>query len=926
MNHTDSEGSDDRGTKREKKPRSGVRKEEKKGVGKREELGFKEGLVRKEEDGEMRMSGEGKTKPREKEEGNDPKEGNNNVGEQESGETRASRPRSCSLKAKETIHKLFTAEEEDPMKRRMSLKRKNNNDGPDDKSKQRRRRSQSEDTDRERRGNWQPQSLKPKTRVTTKDENGFLESTMCHQCQRNDKGSVVRCTNCKTKRYCELCMKTWYPKMSFEDFAEACPVCRLNCNCKACLRMEVLVKDCERIEEKSKVKISEGQKIQYAKYIIKALLPFLEQINTEQVMEKELEAKIQGVSVRDVKLEKAIFYEDERIYCDNCRTSIADYHRSCPLCSYDLCLGCCRELRDGHLQGGKKGTSFRYVDYGSDYQHGGEKKGPNNQHGGKKNGPNNQSDDLEDNVSPSEWKAMEDGAIPCPPKDNGGCGKAVLKLKFLLPDEHVSKLFLEAKEIFDSHKEVVCSEESCSCSDYIMGQNSLKAASREDSIDNALYCPSAVEIKHEDLKHFQQHWSKGEPVIVTNVLETTLGLSWDPMVMWRAFRQVKNLEHDTLLEVTAINCLDWCESDVNVHQFFKGYSEGQFDKDGWPEILKLKDWPPSALFGKKLPRHNAEFISCLPFKEYTHPGSGYLNLAVKLPEKSLKPDMGPKTYIAYGFNEELVRGDSVTKLHCDMSDAVNVLTHVEAVKLSEEKHKILEKIPKLKEQHANQDRREIPMDATNQKQLFGSEGDVGYNISSDDAGSGALWDIFRQQDVPKLEEYLKRHFNEFRHIHCNLLQEVIHPIHDQTIYLTSEHKKRLKEEYGIEPWTFVQRLGDAIFIPAGCPHQVRNLKSCIKVALDFVSPENVPSCFQLTKEFRLLPQNHRAKEDKLEVKKMVIHAIRETVKDVKDSARVKEAVKDDKDSGRVKVKDSGRARKSPKPLIVYKRRRAQKKM
>lgn len=29
---------------------------------------------------------------------------------------------------------------------------------------------------------------------------------------------------------------------------------------------------------------------------------------------------------------------------------------------------------------------------------------------------------------------------------------------------------------------------------------------------------------------------------------------------------------------------------------------------------------------------------------------------------------------------------------------------------------------------------------------------------------------------------------------------------------------------GIEAWTFEQSLGDAVFIPAGCPHQVRNLK------------------------------------------------------------------------------------------------------
>lgn len=29
---------------------------------------------------------------------------------------------------------------------------------------------------------------------------------------------------------------------------------------------------------------------------------------------------------------------------------------------------------------------------------------------------------------------------------------------------------------------------------------------------------------------------------------------------------------------------------------------------------------------------------------------------------------------------------------------------------------------------------------------------------------------------------------------------------------------------GIEPWTFVQKLGEAVIVPAGCPHQVRNLK------------------------------------------------------------------------------------------------------
>jgi hypothetical protein len=38
------------------------------------------------------------------------------------------------------------------------------------------------------------------------------------------------------------------------------------------------------------------------------------------------------------------------------------------------------------------------------------------------------------------------------------------------------------------------------------------------------------------------------------------------MVMWRAFRQIKNEKHDTLLDVKAIECLDYCE--VSIFTFF----------------------------------------------------------------------------------------------------------------------------------------------------------------------------------------------------------------------------------------------------------------------------------------------------------------------------------------------------------------------
>jgi lysine-specific demethylase 3 len=633
---------------------------------------------------------------------------------------------------------------------------------------------------------------------------------MCHQCMRSDKCVVVRCKIClltSPKRYCHGCIETWYPSLTKKDIEERCPFCRGNCNCKACLRKII-----ECPQNPARLKKTDEQ-IQLYKYMVTALYPFVKQFSREQIMEMETEAKTQGLSLSELQIEKATCDNHESVYCKYCKTSVVGFHRSCPKCMYDICLTCCQEIRKGCLKGG----------------------------------------DVNGN-SVCEWKLNENGDIPCPPLNVGGCGHDKLLLKFMLSEQTwVSDLGKKTEELAFSD-DSTSDECLCSCNK----KNKRKAASRKyKSSDNYIYCPSAIE-KGDDFSHFRSHWVKGEPVIVSHCLDLTSGLSWEPMVMWRAVRDVryksKTGRASTLL-VTAVDCHDWCASEINIHQFFKGYSNGLINHDGWPSMLKLKDWPPNKSFEEKLPRHSADFIAALPYLEYTHPHYGILNVASKLPEDVVKPDLGPKTHIAYGYPQELGQGDSVTKLHCNMCDTVNILMHTAEVTYEPTE---LSNIENLRKKHSITDSTEEIHE-------------------TDYEDGGALWDIFRREDVPKLEKYLNTHYKEFTHIHGKQIQKFIHPIHDETFYLNTYHKRKLKEEFEIEPWTLVQKLGDAVLIPAGCPHQIRNLKSCINVSLDFVSPENVLECIRLTEECRVLPPDHKANKDKLEVKKMCLYALSEAI-------------------------------------------------
>jgi [histone H3]-dimethyl-L-lysine9 demethylase len=124
--------------------------------------------------------------------------------------------------------------------------------------------------------------------------------------------------------------------------------------------------------------------------------------------------------------------------------------------------------------------------------------------------------------------------------------------------------------------------------------------------------------------------------------------------------------------------------------------------------------------------------------------------------------LGPKVYFALAAKQDDGHHGS-TRLHCDLTDAINVC-------------------------------------------VFASP-------QSDGSPGGARWDIFSPDDTARLRTVLRVH------------GDPEDPILAQNTYLGPSALRKLESQHGIKASTFIQREGDAVFIPAGCAHQV----SCISI-------------------------------------------------------------------------------------------------
>lgn len=74
-----------------------------------------------------------------------------------------------------------------------------------------------------------------------------------------------------------------------------------------------------------------------------------------------------------------------------------------------------------------------------------------------------------------------------------------------------------------------------------------------------------------------------------------------------------------------------------------------------------------------MPNRFKDLMDTLPLPEYTQ-RNGTFNLASRLPDFFVKPDLGPKMYNAYG--SALYPRIGTTNLHLDISDAVNLMVYV----------------------------------------------------------------------------------------------------------------------------------------------------------------------------------------------------------------------------------------------------------
>ena len=296
-------------------------------------------------------------------------------------------------------------------------------------------------------------------------------------------------------------------------------------------------------------------------------------------------------------------------------------------------------------------------------------------------------------------------------------------------------------------------------------------------------------VSPHNMRLFQTQWARGQPVIICNSNQYMNRNLWHPRAFLKDFGHLKaNLVNTKTGKTVPNQPMKW---------FWEGFekvSHRPTDENGTPMLLKLKDWPSEDDIASYIPKRFHDLVHDFPIQSYTL-REGSLNLASYIPKNFLKPELGPKMYIAYG--NALYSNKASTNLHLDMSDAVNLLVHVGIPEDTDPEENI-----KLALQQIDEAGCDLSM-----RRRVRDEGKV----------PGALWHIYHPADTTRIRDFLTRVAIE----NHKRLDPHDDPIHDQSTYLTAGLRARLYKEYGVSGYAIIQCAGDTVFIPAGACHQVR---------------------------------------------------------------------------------------------------------
>ncbi|KAI8076902.1 uncharacterized protein BX664DRAFT_344211 [Halteromyces radiatus] len=580
-----------------------------------------------------------------------------------------------------------------------------------------------------------------------------------------------------------------------------------------------------------------------------------------------LDREIDWMNKTEGRYRRRLPSTNARHTCDYCLTSIFNVHFMCSICGVDRCVGCYDESTYWNSSNTDNGTDL-----------------------------NNDNDD-DPTICTLGRRHTKDQFIPIVKYNLNTLWSLRLQTSMNLP----SKCFISSSPI-TNHPVYASHSASSPSSSPIMTPASLSFTSNTSPpwpsqrksnnhlvyyhhLSSQLNICNGLDSSYQEqqqkqllvisqkditLDIFQHYWRKGKPAIIQDVMELSK-TDWSPQTFC-------SLYGNDMIE--AIDCHTMKVNNMKIKDFFKGYMDHQKKP-----VLKIKDWPPQSEFAKVCPRWYEDFMSMLPMNEYCGV-NGVFNLSNRLPQEFIKPDLGPKMFIAYGLDfTDGMTTVGTTNLHCDMTDAVNVMCHSQ------------------------------PMDinANNNKKY-----DIG--VSSSPGPAAAVWDVFAFDDLPVLRQFLTQLLREKGEsfVEPSMMSKSVRPrpsspshtahflystptsssstptlapsssspgsssssplpsssstptssspselkqstiissekktkdpVHSQWIYLTEDLLERLKREYGIQSWRIYQNPGDAVYIPAGCAHQVANYQSAIKCAYDFISPENIERSATITRQ------------------------------------------------------------------------------